>query len=107
MDTTEKYYIKWIKNIAKNESYRKIKRHIKHHAKDLDNPEKNNPLSWVASMYNLLEIYQTLYKIKSSIPLQIYKLLKKYNKNPKIHTPPPGGKIPKNVKIRKVKANTN
>ena len=107
MNTTEKYYEKWIKNIAKTTSVTNIKRHIIHHAKELNNPEKNNPISWAASMYNLLKIYQSIHGVKSDIPIQIYKLLKKYRKNPKIYTPPPGNRVPKNVKIKQVKSNTN
>lgn len=106
-NATEKYYKRWIKNIAKTDSATNIKRHIIHHSKDLNNPEKNNPLSWAASMYNLLEIYQSVHKVRSKTSIQIYKFLKKYNKNLRINTPPPGGKIPKGVKISKVKSNTN
>jgi hypothetical protein len=105
-NATEKYYRKWIKNIALSETKDNIRRHIKHHAKDLDNSEKNNPLSWVASMHNLLEIYESVYKINSTTEIQLYKLLKKYHKNPRIHTPPPGMKIPPNIKIKKVRASS-
>ncbi len=107
MNATEKYYEKWIRDIAKTDSATNIKRHIIHHAKDLNNPEKNNPISWAASMYNLLNIYESVHNVTSTTPIQVYKLLKKYNKNPKIHTPPPGNKIPKNVTIKKVRASVN
>lgn len=106
MSHAETYYKKWIKGIAKRTTPYKIKRHIVKHAKDLFNTEKNNPLSWAASAYNLLRIYEAVYKINSTNDVQLYKLLKKYNKNPYLHTPPPGGKIPKDIKVKKVAANS-
>ena len=106
MNLAEKFYNNWIKNIAKGDNPSSIKRHIIHHAKQLRDPKTNAPLSWAASMYNLLKIYEEVYNIKSTVPIQTYKLLKKYNKNPRLHTPPPGGNIPKNIKIQKVEADS-
>jgi len=106
MNSTESYYKKWIKKISKRTTPYKIKRHIIKHSKDLFNAEKNNPLSWVASAYNLLKIYEAVHKTKSTTEVQLYKLLKKYNKNPYLHTAPPGGKIPKSVRIKRVKPNS-
>jgi hypothetical protein len=107
MNSTEKYYNRWIKNIAKRSSSARIKRHIIHHAKQLNDPKTNYALSWVSSMYNLLKIYETVHKVKSTVPIQIYKLEKKFNKNKLRNTPPPGNKIPKFVKVKKIKSNTS
>ena len=83
-----------------------IKRHIVRHAKDLNNENDNNPLSWAASMYNLLKTYEKIHRIKIIPEVRLHRLLNKYNKNPNYYTPPPGGKIPKGIKIKKVKAGT-
>lgn len=106
MNSTEKYYSRWIKAIAKRSSSTRIKRHIIHHAKQLNDPNTNYPLSWVSSMYNLLNIYEAVHEVKSTIPIQVYKLLKKFNKNKRYNTAPPGNKIPKSVKIKKIKSNS-
>ncbi len=105
MNKTEKYYKRWLKDIAKTTSPRNIKGHITHHTKQLYDTKTNNPVSWVASMYNLLKIYELVHRVESTTSIQIYKLLKKYNKNPRTHTPPPGNKITKNVKIKKIPGN--
>ncbi|MBI3888640.1 hypothetical protein HY311_02505 [Candidatus Nomurabacteria bacterium] len=104
MDITESFHRKWIKKIAKRSSPVRIKRHIIHHAKQLSDSRHSNPKSWAASMHNLLKIYESVHKIKPVCEIQVYKLVKKYNKNPRTNTPPPGNKIPKGVKIREVKA---
>jgi len=57
-------------------------------------------------MYNLLEIYEYIYKVKSTPSIKIYKLLSKYNTNKHIYTAPPGSNIPRNIKIKKVKKST-
>jgi len=96
MDATEKFYQKRINAIAKRSSDLRIKRHIIHHAKELTNPKvTKHKLSRVSSMYNLLKIYEAVHGIKSTIPIQTYKLLKKNKRTPRTSTPPPGGKIPK------------
>lgn len=102
MDETEKYHKKWIKLIAKETSELRIKRHIIYHAKQLCDPNVNNPISWLNSMYNLLEIYEIIHKVRPNPSIKIYKLLSKYNTNKRIYTTPPGGIIPKNIKIKKV-----
>lgn len=102
MDETEKYHKRWIKLIAKKTSELRIKRHIIHHAKQLCDPNVNNPISWPTSMYNLLEIYESIHKVKSTPQIKIYKLLSKYNTNKHIYITPPGGKIPKDIKIKEV-----
>jgi hypothetical protein len=93
MDETEEYLKRWIKLIVKETSALRIKRHIIHHAKQLCDPNVNNPISWLASMYNLLEIYESIHKVKATPPIKIYKLLCKYNTNPRIYTTPPGVKF--------------
>jgi hypothetical protein len=102
MNATEKYHKKWIKDIAKRTSPTRIKRHIIRHAKDVSNPRQNNPISWLSSMYNLIQIYEGVYNVKPNHSVQVYKLLLKYTKHPRNNTPPPGNKIPKSVKIKKV-----
>ena len=106
MNSEEKYYNTWIRVISKRYTQITIKRHIIHHAKQLNDKNTNSPLNWVASMYNLIRIFESVNRVKSTKPIEIYKLLKKYNKNPKLFTPPPGGRIPKSIKIRKVQANS-
>ncbi len=83
-----------------------IKRHIIKHAKQLNDPSHNAPVSWAASMLNLLRTYEKIHGIQVTIPVQLYKLYKKYNKNPKRYSPPPGGKIPKGIKVKRVTAST-
>jgi len=109
MNVTEKYYQKWINLIARRTTDLKIKRHIVKHAKELfdrSDEDYNNPLGWSTSMYNLIKIYESFHEVQSNTSLQLYRLLKKYYKNPRIHTPPPGNKIPKTVKVKEVKAST-
>ncbi|MFZ1020073.1 MAG: hypothetical protein WAN61_03780 [Minisyncoccia bacterium] len=93
MDITEKYHKKWIRKIAKRSSPTRIKRHILKHAKELNDNKYNNPLAWASSMHNLLKIYESVHKIKPVYSIQVYKLLKKYNSSPRIHTPPLGIKF--------------
>ena len=112
MNATDKYYKKWIGDIAKYYRGKKnattiVKRHIIHHAKQLNDPKTNAPLSWAASMQNLLAVYGQIHCVKVTTPVLVYKLLKKYNKNPMRYTPPPGGAIPKTIMIKKVRANSH
>ena len=60
----------------------------------------DNPLLWVSSMYNLLETYELVYEIKTSPEFRLHRMLCKYEENKNKYTPPPSGKIPKNVKIK-------
>lgn len=82
----ERYYRKWILAIANDETGRTIKRHIIRHAKEIYYKE---PKVWSASMRNLIEIFDKVYKSKPSIKLKIKRLQLKYKKNPKRYTPPP------------------
>ena len=99
MDAMQNFHQKWIKKIAKRSSLKRIKSHIFHHVKELNNPSKNEPVLWASSMYNLLSIYESVHKIKPNKKVQISRLLHKYNKNPRVYTSPPGNKIPKNIKL--------
>ena len=98
MNFTEKYYHRWIKDISKTTSKKEIRRHLRHHINELDSPFKN-PENWLASMYNLLHIYENVHNVKSDTHRQLYKLGTKYYKN-EGWTPPPGRKIPKNVLLK-------
>lgn len=106
MNRAEKYYEKWIKDIAKRTTKLGIKRHIINHARDLNNKNDNNPLRWAASMYNLLKTYEKIHRIELTPEIMLNRLLNKYNKNPYYYTPPPGKKIPRGIKVRKVKERT-
>jgi len=82
----EKYYKKWILEIANDETGRTIKQHIVRHAKEIYSKE---PKIWSASMRNLMEIFDKVYKSAPSLKLKIERLEHKYKKNPKRYTPPP------------------
>lgn len=82
----EKYYKKWISKIAKDETGRTIKRHIIRHAKEIYSKE---PKIWSASMRNLIEIFEKVYKATPSLKLKMARLQHKYKKNPRRYTPPP------------------
>ena len=103
MNATEKYYRKWIKEIAKRTNKAKIKKHLVHHMNELldpSNEDYGNYLLWASSMYNLLEIFEIVYGIEVTPEFQLHRLLCSYEVNKKTRTPPPGNKIPKNVKIK-------
>lgn len=82
----EKYYKKWISRIAKDETGRTIKQHIVRHAKEIYSKE---PKVWSASMRNLMEIFDKVYKSTPTLKLKIRRLQNKYKKNPKRYTSPP------------------
>ncbi|XOB41733.1 MAG: hypothetical protein ACKKMS_03395 [Candidatus Nealsonbacteria bacterium] len=82
----EKYYKKWISAIANDETGRTIKRHIIRHAKEIYSKESK---VWSASMRNLIEVFDEVYKSTPSIKLKIKRLQHKYKLNPKRYTPPP------------------
>ena len=82
----EKYYKKWISGIAKDETSRTIKRHIVRHVNEIYSKE---PKLWSASMRNLIEIFDEVYKLTPSLKLKTERLQHKYKKNPKRYTPPP------------------
>jgi hypothetical protein len=82
----EKFYRKWISAIANDETGRTIKRHIVRHSKEIYSKE---PKIWSASMRNLIEVFDKVYKSTPSIKLKIARLQHKYRKNPKRYTPPP------------------
>jgi len=86
VNNSEKYYKKWILEITKNETDRTIKRHIVRHAKEIYSKE---PKLWSASMRNLIEIFDGVYKSTPSLKLKIERLQNKYKKNPKRYTSPP------------------
>ena len=82
----KKYYRKWISVIAKDETPRTIKQHIVRHAKEIYSEE---PEIWSASMRNLIEIFDKIYKSNPSTKLKLERLHHKYKKNPKRYTSPP------------------
>jgi hypothetical protein len=82
----EKYYKEWISKISKSKKSPAIRRHIIKHAKEI---YYKDPLKWSASMINLIEIFNKVYKINPSLDLKIKRLRNKYNKNPKRFTAPP------------------
>jgi len=103
MNNTEKYHKKWLKKIAKRTSKVKIKKHLVHHMSELLDPNNecySNHLIWVSSMYNLLKIFELVNRVESKPGFQLHRLLRSYEANKKTRTPPPGNKIPKNVKIK-------
>lgn len=102
MTPTERYYRRWIKEIAKRVTPGEIEKHIVYHSHDLRDPSRNLPQSWLASMYNLLAIYEAVHDTSVSTADRVYKLGNKYFKY-KGWTPPPGGKIPENVALRHLK----
>ncbi|MDO8660135.1 MAG: hypothetical protein Q7K54_06110 [Candidatus Parcubacteria bacterium] len=79
---------RWIQNILedKRNTIFSVKRHINRHAKQI---YTRKPNVWCASMRNLLEMYEAIYKIKSSTSLQIERFNNKYNKNKYRYTPQP------------------
>ena len=101
MDATERYYRAWIKKISKRTDPKELEQHILHHAQQLiDDPYHNLPLNWVTSMHNLCAIYEAVNKVDSTVPAKIYKLGSKYWRSKDTRTLPPGGKIPKEVKLK-------
>ena|SRR5579864_7976034 len=103
MNSTERYQKKWIEAIAKRTTKTEIKEHIIKHAVELldrHHPEYGDHLLWVSSMYNLIKIYEAVYRIKSKPEFQVYRLLRQYEKNKKSRTPPPGNQIPRTVKLK-------
>ena len=87
-DNLEKYYQKWILEIAKDETSRTIKQHIVRHSKEIYSSDLEE---WSASMRNLIEIFDVMYKLNPSIKLKLKRLEYKYKENPKRYTPPPLG----------------
>ena len=102
MQNSEKYYEEWIKDISVVTTKDNIEDHLLHHVKELKDDENNEPLKWAASMYNLLKIYELINGVKSTTPIQIQRLLEKYNKDKKTYTPPPGGSIPNYINVEEV-----
>ena len=98
---TDRYYRRWIRNISKRVTPGEIEKHIIYHAHDLQDTTRNLPHSWLASMINLLNVYQEVHRFRSTTPEQLYKIGNKYFKY-KGWTPPPGGKIPKNVRLTQI-----
>lgn len=84
----DKFLEKWIKKIAKSEHSTNlaVKRHIIKHAKEIF---EKDPKLWAASMRNMVEIFEAMYRIKSSSTTQIERLHNKYNKNKFYYTTPP------------------
>ena len=81
-----KYHRKWIKDIVKDETPISIKRHINRHAKEI---YKKDPKMWSASMRNLVDIFDEMYQVKTTIDFKLKRLHNKYLKNPRRYTPPP------------------
>ncbi|KPJ70421.1 hypothetical protein AMJ51_01935 [Microgenomates bacterium DG_75] len=90
LDNTKlrRYYRQWIKNMAKkgfaHES--NTKAHIKKHVEEI---ESKDPEIWVASMKNLIDIFEEVFKVKPSLKLRVERLERQYKKKPKISCPPP------------------
>jgi len=82
----EKYYKEWILKISKNKKSPDIRRHIVNHAREV---YFKDPLKWSASMRNLIEIFDEVYKVRPSLNLKIKRLRDKYNKDPSKFTAPP------------------
>lgn len=80
------YLRKWIREISKIETELSLKRHIVRHAKEV---YKKDPNKWSASMKNLVEIFDEMYKTKSDINLRLDRLENKLKKNKRRYTPPP------------------
>ena len=83
---SKNYYKKWILKIAKDETERTIRKHILKHADEI---HSKDPKEWSASMRNLIEIFDKIYKLKPNLKLRIERLNHKYKKNPKRYTAPP------------------
>lgn len=88
INKNDKFLARWIKKISKDKNMTElgVKRHIVKHAKEVF---KKDPKLWVASMRNMVEIFEAMYRIKPSSALQIGQLENKYNKNKNYYTPPP------------------
>lgn len=82
----EKYHRKWIKKIIRDETPVSVKKHIVRHSKEIF---RKDPKKWSASMRNLLDIFDEMYKSHPDISHKLERLQSKYNKNPKRYTAPP------------------
>lgn len=82
----EKYYRKWIKEIADCETKLSLKRHIVRHAKEIYD---KNSKEWSTSMKNLLESFNEMNQIDTTTAMCLKKLENKYKTNPRRYTPPP------------------
>jgi len=85
-NSLDRYYRKWILEISKNETSRTIKQHIVRHSKEIYSRDLKE---WSASMKNLIEIFDMMHKLNSSVKLKLKRLECKYKENPRRYTPPP------------------
>ena len=97
---SETYWDEWITESARRTSPLMIKRHIIKHAKELTSLKKDALAGWAASMHNLVRTFEKIHGVEGIIAIRLAKLYKKYNKNRKRYSPPPGGKIPERVKMQ-------
>lgn len=79
----------YLKKISKDSSILAIKRHINKHAKEIFG--EASPKEWIASMRNLVDIYEHQNKLKSNSDLRLHRLYHKWLKNKKYYTSPPKG----------------
>lgn len=110
MTPTDRYYERWVKGAAKKTPLKEIKRHIIGHAHDIDDSTRNLPVSWIASMYNLLAMYEIKTGAKVMAGHKIYKFAKKYlnNRGKRVRwlMGPPGGKVPQKIVVTYTRAGT-
>jgi hypothetical protein len=105
---TEQYLKRWVRSAALKTPLDEIKRHIVAHAGDLFDETRNNPVSWSASMHNLMAMFDTKTGARVRAGHQVYKFAKKYanNKSRKIKwlVGPPGSTVPPSVDVTYVPA---
>ncbi len=89
----KKFYAEWVKAIAASRATKKsIKLHLNKHLSEL-NKLKNNRTKdverWLASMHNLLRIFEEVYDVKTSLRSKVKRLENHYIKHPEKSTAPP------------------
>jgi hypothetical protein len=105
---TEQYLRRWIRAAARKTPLREIKRHIVAHAGDLFDDTRNNPVSWSASIRNLIAMYEAKTGARVQAGHQVYKFAKKYANNKDRNLAwlvgPPDGSVPPSVDVIFVRA---
>jgi len=82
----KKYLDRWLKSISEEETDFSLRQHIIKHSKEIF---EGNDNEWLASMKNLIKIFEEKYKIREDVDLQLGRLSNKYSKNPKLYTDQP------------------
>ncbi|MFA7252653.1 MAG: hypothetical protein WC027_02245 [Candidatus Paceibacterota bacterium] len=80
--------VDYLKKIAGHFSVLAIKRHINKHAKEIYD-DSDTPEEWIASMRNLVDIYEYQCRSKPDQALRLRRLHEKWLSNKNHYTPPP------------------